>query len=224
MSDHLKTLTIVHMIHLLLLGDVKSQLPPGNKKISAPSADATAMDHGKLRTLIEEYLNAINTITAEFEEQNSDGISDGRFFMKRINGIFALKMACKSSHGKVVLIKNNRFIQYDRALKEKTETTVYSSPMAFLLEKTLNLKEIKILSVVEKDNKIIVTFCKASGDNEGAIRFIFQREQLLAKRPGAIEQWVIFKNKNNLTSGNVTVTLKNQKYASIANEEFEQCY
>ncbi|MDR1335146.1 MAG: outer-membrane lipoprotein carrier protein LolA [Holosporaceae bacterium] len=220
-KDYLKILIVMPMIRLLFPVDVQSQA-------LAVCSTAAILDRVQLNTyitLIEKYLNAISTITAEFEQCDSRGfISNGYFFMKRIGGVFALKMDCKSSNGKVVLIKNDKVTYYNRELREKTETAIYTSPLAFLLDKKIDLhRNTKILSAMEENGRIIITFCQAFGDSDGAIKLVFQKEQLLAKEPAAIEQWVIFKNKSDLNDS-IMITLKNQKYSTVANEEFDRYY
>jgi outer membrane lipoprotein-sorting protein len=223
---------IAAMLHSLpLLGStsvpavVTAEVVEADESTKAPITDRAKLDF--YITLVEDYLNAINNITAEFEQRDSNGhLSRGDFLMKRINGVFALKMDYRPPNGMVMLIKDNRVTHYSRELKEKTVTTTHSSPLAFLLDKKISLrKNTKVLSAAEENGFVIMTLYLASGDNEGAIQFVFRKELLQAKKPGAIEQWAIFKSKKHMDFNEATiVTLQNQKYLDISSKEFSKYY
>jgi outer membrane lipoprotein-sorting protein len=169
---------------------------------------------------IEEYLNDITTFESDFVQIDKNGRSSaGRLFIKRP---FLMKMVYKQPPTYVVIAKKNKITHYDRELKEKTETSMHSSPLSFFFGRKINLRaNLKILSVQDDDDDMLtVKFCKKNEDEEGAVALVF------SKNPLALRKWIVYPDKNDeSSSGTVEVSLLNWKTQhSIPNDEFEKYF
>ncbi|MDR2781083.1 MAG: outer membrane lipoprotein carrier protein LolA [Holosporaceae bacterium] len=166
---------------------------------------------------VEKYLNDITTFESDFIQLDKNGRgSMGHFFLKRP---FLMKMDYKNPPTHVLIAKNNKIIHYDRELKEKTETSMYSSPLSFFLERKINLREnLKILSVQDVDDMLAIKFCKKDDDEEGAVTLIF------SKNPLMLRKWIVFPNKNDESLSETTeISLINWKFKhKISDDEFNK--
>lgn len=164
---------------------------------------------------IENYFNTqLNFFESDFLQEDSKGnLSSGKMFLKRKKGLMKLKY--NDPNPNVIIVKDKKLTHFNRELKEKTQVSIYSSPLFFLLDKKLDLKKnLKILSLKENKNAVAVTFCK-NDDTEGAIKIIF------SKNPFQIQCWVI-ENKNSEFSRCTKIFLENPKFsASYSEKEFE---
>jgi outer membrane lipoprotein-sorting protein len=133
-----------------------------------------------------------------------------------------MKMVYRQPPTYVVIAKKNKITHYDCELKEKTETSMYSSPLSFFLERKINLRaNLKVLSFYDNgDDMLIIKFCKKDENAEGAVALIF------SKNPFTLQKWIIYPDKKNESlSGTVEVSLLNQKTKhSIPSEEFEKFF
>ncbi|MDR0677395.1 MAG: outer membrane lipoprotein carrier protein LolA [Holosporaceae bacterium] len=161
---------------------------------------------------VQEYINGLTTFEADFIQTNESGkVSYGRFFLKRPR---LMKMIYTNPPTYVTVAKGTKITHYNRELKEKTETSIYSSPLSFLLEKKIDFKKIRVLSMRNSSDTIAMKFCKKDEDSEGAITLFFSRNPL------KLQKWIIFPNKNNRT-GSMGILLVNSKAKhNIPDEEF----
>jgi outer membrane lipoprotein-sorting protein len=102
---------------------------------------------------------------------------------------------------------------------EKTETSMYSSPLSFFLEKKINLRRnLKILSIENTGDSILIKCCKKDDEIDGAIALVF------SKNPLTLRKWIIFDDKKDESPGKSTeITLLNWKFGhKISDKEFEK--
>jgi outer membrane lipoprotein-sorting protein len=179
--------------------------------------DQTLVD--KYTKSIEDYLNGIKSLKAEFIQIDKDfKQSTGIFYIKRPN---LMKMDYLQPNTHVMIIKDNKVSHYNRELREKTETSIYSSPMAFLLDRKIDLRSnVNVLSLIEKENYVVITFCKKNDSDDGAIALVFLRDLLAKKDPRALDQWIIFKDKENLHDTVQIILINKQVDVVIPNKEF----
>ncbi|MDR2107270.1 MAG: outer membrane lipoprotein carrier protein LolA [Holosporaceae bacterium] len=165
----------------------------------------------------EKYLNSVTTFEADFVQTDRYGEkSFGHFFLKRP---FLMKMDYRNPPTRVVIAKDNKIIHYDRELKEKTETSMYSSPLSFLLEKKINLrKNLKVLSVTDEADFLSIKFCRKNEEDEGAVTLVF------SKNPLTLIKWTVFSDSDDESfSGRVEISLLNPKSGhDIPAEEFKR--
>jgi outer membrane lipoprotein-sorting protein len=169
-------------------------------------------------TQLEEYLNSLKTIVSEFVQINRHGEkSSGYFILKRPD---KMKLYYVPPASDVIIAKNNKVTHYNRELKEKTVTSMYSSPLSFFLERKIKLHDnVNVLSAVELHDVMVITFTRKNSDDDGAVALIFK------KNPVQLLKWEIFDNKNEMTPWNSTkINLVDSKInrLKIPDDEFEK--
>lgn len=128
--------------------------------------------------------------------------------------IYRKKGRAKLSVGKIlVVVKDDKFMQYDLELKEKTESTYNSSPLAFLLDRKLKLSEnVIILGKWRGNNEIRVRLIRSDPNIEGSITLIFSEDFVL-------KGWIVY-NTNNAQSGTEIKLIRPKFEGSIDENEF----
>ena len=152
---------------------------------------------------LEKYLNNIKEISADFSQVDKNGISEGSFSLNRPKKF--MQMIYKTPVQVEITVKNHKVIQYDKELKEKTETSLHSSPLAFLLKSKIDLKKEIVISEIKKQrNYLFVKLCKKKSENNGAITLVF------LQKPFSLVGWIILENKNDESLERSTeISLKN---------------
>jgi outer membrane lipoprotein-sorting protein len=165
---------------------------------------------------IENYFNSeLNSVRSDFTQIGSrGGISTGKIFLKRKKGL--MKLYYHDPNPNVAIVKDYKLTHFDRDLKEKTIISVYSSPLAFFLEKKVDLKNnAKVTALDESPNSITITLKKPREENEGAITLVF------SKNPFQLRGWIILENNNY--GRQTQLILENTKFnASFSDKEFEK--
>ncbi|MDR0631832.1 MAG: outer membrane lipoprotein carrier protein LolA [Holosporaceae bacterium] len=166
---------------------------------------------------VEKYLNDITTFESDFIQVDRRGrVSYGRFFLKRP---FLMKMDYWDPPTNVIIARNNQIIHYDRELKEKTVTSMYSSPLSFFLEKKIDLqKNLRVLSVRDESDMLSIKFCRKDESAEGAVILVFSKD------PMTLRKWIIFPSKSKGSLSDYTeISLMNWKSGHvIPDEEFNR--
>ena len=157
-------------------------------------------DKKQVMAKVQKYFNDLKTFEAMFVQVDRYGnVESGYLWIKRPNRV---KMQYPK---RVVLVNDNRVINYDKELKEKSETSVYSSPLSFFLDKKVNFQEkLEVIYASESDDAIFAKFCKKDEDAEGAVLLVF------SKNPMELRKWIIFSDKNDESVG-IEVSLFNWK-------------
>jgi outer membrane lipoprotein-sorting protein len=186
-----------------------------NAANSAQSTSTKSVD--SYVKLAEDYLNSVTTMSADFVQIDQRGeISEGRLLIRRPD---CLKMDYRAPNTHLIVLKNNRITHYDRELKEKSESSAYSSPLSFLVNNRVSLREhIDVLGVLDRDGYVFLTIAKKDDDENGALTLVFSKD------PFVLEKWFIFKNKKQLIPTLSTqVLLLNRKFGEvIPYDEFEK--
>lgn len=164
---------------------------------------------------IENYFNnELDSVQSDFTQIGSHGnVSTGKIFLKRKKGL--MKLYYNDPNPNVAIVKNYKLTHFDRDLKEKTIISVYSSPLAFFLERKMDLKEnVKIVSLDESSDSVTVTLKKKGDEDEGAITLMF------SKNPLQLKGWVIMENNNY--GRQTQIILENaQLNAAFSDKEFD---
>ncbi|MBR1735013.1 MAG: outer membrane lipoprotein carrier protein LolA [Alphaproteobacteria bacterium] len=178
----------------------------------------TTINYKKYIDQIDKFFNSIKTLKADFIEINKYG--------KQSSGIFALKkhpamlkMDYINPATKIVIVKNNKLIYYDKELKEKTKTSLYSSPLAFIADSEINLnKSLKVISCAEKDNNLVIAVRKKDDPEEeyGIVVLTF------SQKPFSLIKWEIFPKSDLIdTTPLVQLYLQNQVInKNLSDKEF----
>jgi len=164
---------------------------------------------------IENYFNnELDSVKSDFVQIGNRGsISTGKIFLKRKKGL--MKLYYNDPNPNVVVVKDYKLTHFDRDLKEKTIISVYSSPLAFFLEKKIDLKQnVKVISQDESKDSVQITLMKNGAENEGAVALIF------SKKPFQLKGWVILENSNY--GKQTKIVLKNAQFnVPFSNKEFD---
>lgn len=165
---------------------------------------------------IEDFFNRTKLFTAEFLQIDRSGEQNfGYFFIKNRK----LKLEYISPPSKSLIIKEGKIILYDKILKEKTESSAYSSPLSFLLKPRIDLhNNLKVLDIKDSSDRISITFCKKDDENDGAITISF------SKNPFILVGWEMFISKRFINTYNSTkIILSHQNLRKkITDEEFDE--
>jgi outer membrane lipoprotein-sorting protein len=166
---------------------------------------------------VEEYFNAIRTFEADFVQIDRHGRGAvGHFFLKRP---YLMKMDYRDPPTHVIVAKNNKITHYDRELKEKTETSAYSSSLSFLLEPRVDLEQhLEVLSIQEGNDEFSLKLCKKDEETGEAIILVFSKNPLILKK------WILLEDRKNAPEDeNTEICLQNHKYGhNISDKEFEK--
>lgn len=164
---------------------------------------------------IENYFNTeLDSVKSDFIQISSRGsVSMGKIFLKRKKGL--MKLYYNDPNPNVAIVKDYKLTHFDRELKEKTIISVYSSPLAFFLEKKIDLKRnVKVISQEESPNSIAITLKKREDENEGAITLVF------SKKPFKLKGWIIL--ENDKYGRQTKIILKDAQFnAPFSDKEFD---
>lgn len=165
---------------------------------------------------IEDYFNnKLDSVKSDFKQfgDRSD-VSTGKIFLKRKKGL--VKLYYNDPNPNIVIIKDDKLTHFDRDLKEKTVMSVYSSPLAFFLEKKVDLKNnVEVTVLDESLNSVIINLKKKEDESGGAIALIFE------KNPFQLKSWIILENDSS--NRQVQLVLENTKFnASFSDKEFDR--
>ena len=133
---------------------------------------------------IEKYLDEIVSLRAKFVQVSSNGdISNGIFWMKK-PGFFRFEYDPPSQ---ILIIGDGTFLSYiDHEIEEIRHMFLSSTPLGFLANKKVNLKEGMVVSKVENSLAAIrYTFRKQSEPDSGSITLVF------SDKPLKIRKWVV---------------------------------
>lgn len=177
---------------------------------SAVISSATSVQQSIVRddilNKIEDFLNNITTLEADFVQIDWNGArSVGHFFLKRP---YHMKMDYCDPPVHLIVAhggKTNKLIHYDRELHEKDEFPLHSSPIAFFLEKKIDLrrelqKNLQLQNIQDGEDRISIKF--STKNKEGAITLVF------SKNPFVLRKWEIQENHTKCTH----ILLFNWKY------------
>lgn len=167
---------------------------------------------------VEQFFNNITTFRSDFIEINSRGWqSSGLFMLKRRPAM--LKMDYTAPPTKIIIVKNNKVIYYDKELKEKSITSVYSSPLAFFLDQKVNISDnLEVILCIKTNNALTIIFRKKNDKDEenGIVSLVF------SLNPFQLIGWEIYRRSNQMDTEIPTrIYLKNQKInQNISDGEF----
>ena len=162
---------------------------------------------------INSYLNEIKTLRADFLQVATNGeVAGGKLFMSRPGKIrFEYKPPSP-----ILIISDGTFLIYiDRHLEEMTHFFLSSSPIDFLVKKSVRINEnTEIISFSQKANIIRIKLAKINQINKGTITLNFTNQ------PFKLRKWIIADSQGMET----TIILNNIEENIILNSklfEFE---
>ncbi|MGD9637624.1 MAG: outer membrane lipoprotein carrier protein LolA [Alphaproteobacteria bacterium] len=142
----------------------------------------TIQEKAKLLIQIEQYLNSLTTIKADFAQNSSNGSScDGVFYLNRPG---KMRIDYKEPMN-VEIVADGRFLVYhDISLEQITYMNLETSPAGILLKDKIAFNDdyVSVKDVVTYSNTIEITL-NYQNDTSAEVTLIFSKEPL------ALKQW-----------------------------------
>lgn len=133
---------------------------------------------------IEAYLSKLETLRAHFVQlEPSGGTSSGNLYYARPD-----KMRLDYDDPNPVLIVANGWqtIYHDRKLDQATHLLTSQTPLAFLLEKDVELDgDVTITDYQDAANEVLLTLIQTDEPDLGSVQLVF------AKTPLALQRWIV---------------------------------
>lgn len=153
---------------------------------------------------IESYLNNIRNLSAEFEQETSDGNNaKGKFYLSRPG-----KMRVEySGQQKILIIVNGSVLSYtDLELDETSYLGTNTTPASFLTRTNISFsaKDVEITNIKKSENRIKISVMKKNRTEAGEFSIVFATNPL---------QFVRMEVKNDLDEI-TSITLKNPDFSS----------
>jgi outer membrane lipoprotein-sorting protein len=143
----------------------------------APRLQLGAPERAELAR-IEEYLNGISTVRAEFVQQSSNGEqARGQLYLARPG---RLRIDYQPPVPVLVIADGTFLIYYDRRLEQVSYVPLASTPASILLDDRISLAEDSLIvtGYERAGDLILVTVARASNPGEGSITLSFKENPL----------------------------------------------
>lgn len=172
----MKALFPSHLIAVVFL--LIASLATGHGHAAVPKAGSVAaLDIQR----IETYLSDLVTLRAHFVQlEPSGGTSTGNIYYARPD-----KMRLDYDKPNPVLIVANGWqtIYHDRKLDQVTHLLTSQTPLAFLLEKNVELSgDVTVTDYEDVGNEIVVTIIQTEEPDLGSVQLAFTRDPIALKR------------------------------------------
>jgi outer membrane lipoprotein-sorting protein len=139
-----------------------------------------ATDAGDLAR-VEDYLNGLTTLKADFVQINPDGgTATGELYYQRPD-----KMRLDYDPPSDILIVSDGWhvTYYDRRLEQASHVFPSSTPLGFLLSDEIRLSgDVTVTAVERSSGELHITLVQTDEPNEGSIRLSFAEEPLELRR------------------------------------------
>jgi outer membrane lipoprotein-sorting protein len=151
---------------LLLLGGCAGVMP-------APLDESSQME----LTRIQDYLNSLRTIRAEFEQVSGDGVSYGVVWMQR-PGLLRLDYAPPSQT--TLVASNGHLVMHDGTTDATTRTLLSNTPLAMLLAPQIVLQgPVTVRAFQQFPDSEALTLVQTANPGQGSLALTFQKRPLL---------------------------------------------
>lgn len=148
---------------------------------------------------IENYLNKIKNLSADFIQESFDGtISEGKFFLSRPGRMRIEYIA----NPKILIIVNGSVLSYtDTELEETSYISTNKTPASFLTRKNISFsaKDVEVTKILKTEKFIKVSITKKNNKESGEFTLTFLKNPLRFSK---------MEVKNDLDE-NVKITLGN---------------
>jgi outer membrane lipoprotein-sorting protein len=149
----------------------------------APAALPSATHAGDI-ALIEDYLNGLTTLKADFVQINPDGGTvTGELYYQRPD-----KMRLDYDPPSEILVISDgwQIVYYDRRLDQVSHMFPNSTPLGFLLSDEIRLSgDVTVTGVERSAGELHVTLAQTDEPNQGSIQLSF------AEQPLELRRWTV---------------------------------
>lgn len=166
----------------------------------APAASAPAPSQGNekgVQKRIQDYLNAITTLTADFSQDNPDGKRcSGRFYLKRSKTGYGKMRLEYNPPIKLLLVSDGDLLmQHDLETDQVSSVSIDSTPAALLLQPHLDFtKEATIRNTNISGNSATLTLARAKGDDGSSLTITFALTPTIL-----LKEWTVLDAQGNRT-------------------------
>jgi outer membrane lipoprotein-sorting protein len=157
----------------------------------APAALPSATHAGDIAR-VEDYLNDLTTLKADFVQINPDGGTvTGELYYQRPD-----KMRLDYDPPSDILIVSDGWtiVYYDRRLEQVSHLFINSTPLGFLLSDEIRLSgDVTVTDVQRSAGELHVTLVQSDDPNQGSIQLSF------AEDPLELRRWTVFDAQGQAT-------------------------
>lgn len=149
---------------------------------------------------IEDYLNGLDTVQADFVQINPDGQTvTGEFYYDPPD---RLRLDYDPPSRILIVANGGNVVYHDRALRQVNYLYTSQTPLAFLLEDEVRLSgDVTITALDRDDGELTVTVVRTDEPAEGAVTLAF------AEQPLELRRWAVVDPQGSVTH----VILENMK-------------
>lgn len=158
---------------------------------AAPRGALSEQDRADIAR-VEEYLNAIRTLSARFMQiSDAGGTAEGKLYLSR-PGKLRLEY---DPPVPILLVANSGFlIHYDKQLKAVTHLPIDSTPAGLLVREHVALSgDVAVTSVERGPGSLRVTVIQSKDPQAGRITLVF------SERPFALSNWQVTDAQGSVT-------------------------
>ncbi len=122
---------------------------------------------------IEQYLNNIKNISANFNQITSSGaISSGKFYLSRPG---KMRVEYDDQPPIIIIVNKSVLTYYDKELDEISNLRTNTTPASFLTRKNISFsaKDIEIINVFKEDEYFKITIAKKNSKRFGEFSLLF---------------------------------------------------
>ena len=136
------------------------------------------------RDRILNYLESFSSLSSKFIQINNNGdILSGKIFVSRPG-----KFRIEYEQIPLILISDSkRLASVNKDLKSINFHRTNENPLSILLFKKIDMKQVKILKLVENENTLLVEISSPNFKDKGIIEILFET------KPFKMKKWTVFK-------------------------------
>ena len=131
--------------------------------------------------IIENFLNNIKNLTANFTQTTNKSIVNGKFYLSRIKDQSGKMRIEYSTDPKVLIVVNGAILTYkDIELDEVSKLSTNSTPASFLTRPNISFtsKDIEITNIIKENDQIKISLLKKNRKDAGEFSIIFNTNPL----------------------------------------------
>lgn len=130
---------------------------------------------------VENFLNNIENLSANFIQISEEQLSEGKFYLKRYKNQSGKMRVEYKNDPKILIIVNGSILNYiDLELEETSELSTNTTPASLLTRPNIKFdaKDVKITRIEKGDNFIKISLMKKNEKNAGEFSLKFQLNPL----------------------------------------------
>jgi outer membrane lipoprotein-sorting protein len=195
-------------------------LPASRAMASAPTvANLSAQDLADIKR-IEEYINAISTLRANFQQySNASGLSSGRIYLRRPG---RLRVEYDPPVQALIVADGLVVTYYDGELDQVTQAPIGSSPLWFLLRDEVSFSDGVSVSGIERAPGVLrISAFESDQPDAGLVSLVF------SDQPLQLKQWAIVDSQGvevrvGLQGVNLGGALANELFATPTTKKIQE--